>query len=170
MDNVLVYQPSSTTHWKNLFESKTMLLGSHNLNEGEELVGQIASVAIQSIKNQNGKDEKVPVLQFTNAPPMVLNITNTKTIAGLYGDRYDGWEGKSIQIYATKVKAFGSVTTALRIRAVVPVDNNDLQQFATQLDGCQNLEQLKQCYMSFPNNIKSALSAHKDEVKQRIGG
>ena len=34
----IVYEPSQTTHWKNLFPNKTMLLGSHNLNEGEELV------------------------------------------------------------------------------------------------------------------------------------
>jgi hypothetical protein len=165
----IVYQPSKTTHWKNLFENKTMLLGSHNLNEGEELVGQISSVSIESIKNQNGKDEHVPVIQFNNAPPMVLNITNTKTIAGLYGDLYDHWVGKFIQIYATKVKAFGSVTTALRIRAVVPTDPNELGQYQQQLDSCKDMEQLKQCYMAMPNNIKSALSSYKDQVKQRIG-
>ena len=34
----IIYEPSKTTHWRNLFESKSMLLGSHNLNEGEELV------------------------------------------------------------------------------------------------------------------------------------
>ena len=147
-----------------------MLLGSHNLNEGEELVCEISSVSIEAIKNQNGKDEQVPVVQFTNAPPMVLNITNTKTIAGLYGDLYDHWVGKLIQVFATKVKAFGSVTTALRVRAVVPTNPNDLDAYKTQLDSCQNMEQLKQCYMSMPNNIKSELASYKDEVKNRIGG
>ena len=78
MSNI-VYQPSQTTHWRNLFESKTMLLGSHNLNEGEELVAQISNVAIQEIRNQNGKTEKVPVANFFNAPPMVLNITTSVT-------------------------------------------------------------------------------------------
>jgi len=74
----IIYQPSVTTHWRNLFESKSMLLGSHNLNEGEELVCEIQSTSIEVIKNKNGKDERVPVLCFNNAPPMVLNITNTK--------------------------------------------------------------------------------------------
>lgn len=165
----IIYQPSVTTHWKNLFENKSMLLGSHNLNEGEELVCEITSVSIEAIKNQNGKDEHVPVVQFSNAPPMVLNITNTKTIAGLYGDLYDHWAGKLIQVYATKIKAFGSMTTALRVRAVIPTNPNDLVPYQQQLDSCQNIEQLKQCYMSLPNNIKSALASYKDEVKNKLG-
>lgn len=166
----VIYQPSKTTHWKNLFGNKSMLLGSHNLNEGEELVCEISSVSIEAIKNQSGKDEHVPVVQFSNAPPMVLNITNTKTIASLYGDLYDHWVGKLIQVFATKVKAFGSVTTALRVRATVPINPNDLGVYKSQLDSCENIDQLKQCYMSMPNNIKSELASYKDEVKNRIGG
>lgn len=166
----IVYQPSVTTHWKNLFENKSMLLGSHNLNEGEELVCEITSVSIEKIKNQSGKDEQVPVVQFSNAPPMVLNITNTRTIAGLYGDLYDHWAGKLIQVYTTKIKAFGAMTTALRVRAVVPTNPNELGQYQQQLDSCQTMDQLKQCYMNLPNNIKSELAGYKDEVKKRIGG
>ena len=112
----IVYQPSQTTHWRNLFESKSMLLGSHNLNEGEELVAQIQTVSVQEIKNTNGKKEKVPVVNFFNAPPMVLNITNSKTIESLYGPYAHNWEGRYIQIFATKVKAFGLEQMALRIR------------------------------------------------------
>ena len=164
----IIYQPSVTTHWRNLFESKSMLLGSHNLNEGEELVCAISSTSIEVIKNKNGKDERVPVLQFTNAPPMVLNITNTKMIASLYGDLYDAWVGKSIQVYATKVKAFGAVTMALRVRPVIPANSQDLQQYVTQLNQCGNIDQLKNVFMSLPNNVKPELSSLKDEIKSRL--
>ena len=73
----IIYQPSVTTHWRNLFESKSMLLGSHNLNEGEELVCEITNTGIQTIKNKNGKDEQVPVILFKNAPPTLSTITST---------------------------------------------------------------------------------------------
>lgn len=166
-----VYQTSATTHWRNLFESKSMLLGAHNLNEGEELVATIASASIQSIKNQNGKDERVPVITFANnVPPMVLNITNTKTIAALYGDLYENWIGRDIQVYATMVKAFGKEQMALRVRLIVPVNKNEVDGYAQQLFNCQNLDELKRVYMSLPNNIKGSLSGVKDKVKVNLGG
>lgn len=167
MSNI-IYEPSKTTHWRNLFENKSMLLGSHNLNEGEELVCQIHDTGIQTIKNKAGKDETVPVILFNNAPPMVLNITNTKTIASLYGDLYDNWVGKSIQVYATKVKAFGAVTTALRVRPVIPANSSDLKQFVDQLNQCGNIDQLKNTFMNLPNNVKPELSNLKDEIKARL--
>ena len=33
----LVFEPSATQHWKTLFPNKSAILGSHHLNEGEEL-------------------------------------------------------------------------------------------------------------------------------------
>ena len=167
MSNI-IYQPSETTHWRNLFESKSMLLGSHNLNEGEELVCEIHNTGIQTIKNKAGKDENVPIILFKNAPPMVLNITNTKTIASLYGDLYVNWVGKSIQVYATKVKAFGAVTMALRVRPVIPANSNDLKQFVDQLNQCGNIEQLKNVFMNLPNNVKPELTRLKDDIKLRL--
>ena len=167
MSNI-IYQPSTTTHWRNLFESKSMLLGSHNLNEGEELVCEICDTGMQTIKNKKGGDEQVPVILFTNAPPMVLNITNTKMIASLYGDLYNNWVGKSIQVYATKVKAFGQVTTALRVRPVIPANSNDLKQYVEQLNKCGTIEQLKNTFMNLPNNVKPELIAMKDEIKARL--
>ena len=167
MSNI-IFQPSVTTHWRNLFENKSMLLGSHNLNEGEELVCEISSTGLQTIKDKSGKDEQVPVILFTNAPPMVLNITNTKTIAALYGDLYDRWIGRSIQVYATKVKAFGSVTTALRVRPVIPANSNDLKQYVDQLNKCGSIDQLKQVFMSLPNNVKPELTQLKDAIKAQL--
>ncbi len=99
----LVYEASETTHWKNLFPNKMLLLGSQNLKAGEELIAEIASVEISAIKDQKGNDSRVPVVTFTNVAPMVLNITNTRILASLYGENYDAWVGKSIQIYATKI-------------------------------------------------------------------
>ncbi len=167
MDNV-IYQPSVTTHWRNLFESKAMLLGAHNLNQGEELVVKITGAGIQSIKNKAGKEEKVPVITFENANPMVLNITNTKTIASLYGDLYENWIGKSIQVYAAKVKAFGVEQMALRVKLAVPASIDDMNMHANTLRQCQTVDQLKSAYMNLPVNVKGQLSQLKDEIKNSM--
>jgi hypothetical protein len=164
----LVFEPSHTTHWKNLFPSKTLLLGSHNLNDGEELVATIKSVGLQEIKDQNGKTEQVPVMVFENAPPMVLNITNSTTIASLYGDKYDQWAGKSVQIYATKVKAFGEVVTALRIREAIPDVGESIAAHEKALRACQTLPDLQKVFMDLPKHLKPRLTAVKDEMKEKL--
>lgn len=162
----VVYEPSHTTHWKNLFPSKTLLLGSHNLNEGEELIATMAEVQVQQIKNKDGKDESVPVVKFTNAPPMVLNITNTRTIASLYGPNYEQWKGRSIQVYATMVKAFGKNEMALRIREAIPDTNQDVSQYADALKSCTTLKDLQGAWLKIPKHLQPKLEAVKNEMKE----
>lgn len=164
----LVYEPSETTHWKTLFKNKMQLLGSQNLNEGEELVVVIETVSTQIIKDKNGGEETVPVVTFSNAPPMALNITNAKTIANLYGNRYEDWIGKAIQVYAVTVKAFGDVTMALRVRSKIPVDNVDLGPYIEALESCETLEDLQEVYLALPKNIRAGVVKNKDEAKRRL--
>lgn len=162
----VVYEPSATTHWKNLFPNKMLLLGSQNLNAGEELVAEIDSVEVQVIKSQKGDEEQVPVVKFTNAPPMVLNITNAKTIAGLYGNTYDLWKGRSIQVYAVPIKAFGQQTEALRVREAIPDTNQDLSAYEELLRECKSMDDLKKTFGELPKHLKPKLVQIKDEVKE----
>lgn len=165
MSEKIVYEASTTTHWKNLFAKKCMLLGSHNLNEGEELVLQIMSVGISEIKNQNGKTEHVPVLQFNNCPPMVLNITNTRTIVSMYGEHYDKWSGCYIQLFSAMIKVKGVEQSALRIRPKKPSVGIDLSGYEQQIRSCKTIEQLKNMFMSIPSSARSQLNGLKDEMK-----
>lgn len=164
----LVFEPSQTTHWKNLFPNKMLLLGSQNLNENEELVAEISQVNIEEIRNTSGQIERVPVLKFVNAPPMVLNITNTRAIASMYGERYDSWVGCSIQIYATKVKAFGQETMALRVREAIPDTAQDITEHESNLKACTSMQDLQQVFMAIPKHLKARLVATKDEMKEQI--
>ena len=164
----LIFEPSQTTHWKNLFPNKMLLLGSQNLNPGEELIATIQSVEVQEIKNTSGQTERVPVARFENAPPMVLNITNTRTIASLYGEQYDGWTGKSIQIYATMVKAFGQEQMALRVREAIPDTNQRTDQHEAALRSCETMDQLKRVFMGIPKHLKPKLAPLKDEMKSKL--
>ncbi len=115
----------SKTHWKKLHNPD--YLGAYALGPGEELVATIKSVGVETVIGPDGKKEECTVVHFSSPPstkPMILNVTNSKTIEKLYGSPYvEDWEGKAIQIYATRVKAFGEVIEALRIRTVAPVTN-----------------------------------------------
>lgn len=167
MSNI-VYEAATTTHWKNLFAKKCMLLGSHNLNEGEELVLQIASVEIGNIKNQNGKDEKVPIIKFNNAPPMVLNITNTRTIASMYGELYDRWTGCYIQLFSAVIKVKGIQQSALRVRPKKPNVGQDLSQYENNLKSCRSIDELKNVFMSIPQSARGQLNSLKDSIKESL--
>ena len=164
----LVFEPSQTTHWKNLFPNKMLLLGSQNLNEGEELIAKIKSVDIEEIKSTNGQTERVPVVKFENAPPMVLNITNSRAIASLYGEHYDRWVGESVQIFATKIKAFGQEQMALRIREAIPDVNINTSTHENALRACTTLSDLQKVFMGIPKNIKPKLIDVKDEMKEQL--
>lgn len=165
----LIYTPSETTHWRNLFPNKSQLLGSHNLNPGEELIVEIKSVSAEgTIKNKKGKEETVPIIEFTNAPPMVLNVTNTKTIASLYGESYEGWIGKSIQLFVTEVSAFGEKVNALRVRGIIPDLNEDNSDYQTSLMNCSTLEELQAAFLAIPNHLRPRLTALKDEMKEKL--
>lgn len=145
-----------------------MLLGSHNLNQGEELVLQISCVSVQQIKNQNGKNESVPVIQFQNASPMVLNITNAKTIAALYGELHENWVGKHIQLFSAEIKVKGEKMTALRVRPKMPNVGVSYDNEERQIRSCQSLEQLQSVFMKLPPQAKSALNSLKDEMKGKL--
>ncbi len=109
------------THWKKL--TNPDYLGAYALQPGEELILTIKSVSNEVVTGTDGKKETCSVMRFEeNVKPMVLNATNSKTITKLFKTPYiEEWIGKQIQIYAEKVKAFGEVVDALRIRSFIPV-------------------------------------------------
>jgi len=110
------------THWKKL--ENPDYLGSYALQPGQDLTLQIKSVGQEDVYNvNNNKKETCTVAHFTDkgVKPMILNVTNCKTIAKIYDSPYiEDWIGKYITVYSAKVKAFGETVEALRIRPKVP--------------------------------------------------
>ncbi len=170
MNSKVIYEPSQTTHWKNLFPEKMKLLGSQNLNENEELVATIEKVAVEKVKNSTGRDENMPVISFTNAPPMILNVTNSKSIATLYGESYKNWAGKSIQLYATKVRFGKDMVDGLRVRNIIPSANIDLEPHKQNLMKCLSLEELQEVFSRIPKYIKGKVIDEKNKMKAKLQG
>lgn len=53
---------------------------------------------------------------------MVINKTNLKTIAKVYGPEVNDWSGKRITLFATTCKLKGEVVECIRIRDRKPAD------------------------------------------------
>ena len=99
-------------------------LGSWDL---EELPNREATLTIARIVDEdvvtNGNKERCTVCYWTdsNFKPMIWNVTNKKTVAKLYHTKNtEQLVGKAVVVGIEKVKAFGDVHDALRIRKRIP--------------------------------------------------
>ncbi len=104
-------------HFKLLFPSE--YLGSHDL-QGKDATVTIKKVVVEELKTDRGSERK-PVMYFEKTEKkLVLNKTNAKSIAALYGPEINVWAGKRITLYGTPVSAFGKEVEALRVRPTAP--------------------------------------------------
>ena len=106
-------------HWKKT--TNPNYIGSWDFDDGKDMIVKIKDVRIETVQNQQGKEDK-PVLHFEgDVKPLILNTTNMKTIEKVAGSPYmDEWVGKKVQLYVTMVPAFGTTTEAVRIREFAP--------------------------------------------------
>ena len=102
---------------KEMFPSK--YLRAADFEDGD------AVVTIERLEEDNvgmGKDAKdVWVLFFDELDKgLILNKTNTNTIAKLYGDDTDDWIGKKVTLFATEVQFQSEMVEAIRVRSKAP--------------------------------------------------
>jgi hypothetical protein len=88
---------------------------------GDSLKGKSVPMTIDRVVNEDvsnsDKTEEKQVLYFVESKKgMILNKTNAKRIARLYGPETDDWKGIVIELYTEPVKAFGEIHNALRVR------------------------------------------------------
>lgn len=114
------------THWKKL--TNPDYLGAYSIEDGQDLVLTIKSVGVEKVVGADGKKEDCVVCHWAeNAKPMILNSTNMKMITKLLDTPYiENWAGHKIQIGVERVKAFGDVVDALRVRKSLPKDKTIL--------------------------------------------
>lgn len=121
--------------------------------EGEAIKDSTLQLTIKDLKyeilkNHRGQEEQKPVIYFKeNRKGMVLNKTNAKILAVMFGPLTGGWENKVITIHTERVQAFGEVHNALRI---LPAQQG--KDFLPE-----NWQQLKPTKVDFFNAAKSEL-------------
>lgn len=84
------------------------------------MVVEIKNVSKKDVPGTDGKKEECIVAELVGQKPMILNATNCKTIASLYGNYIEDWQGKKITLFIANVRAFGTTVEALRVEAKVP--------------------------------------------------
>lgn len=112
---------SNKTHWKLL--TNPDYIGAYWLPDGEDVTVTIDYVVREMITGTGGKKEECTVAHLKNGvKPLILNVTNAKSIEKLYGTPYiEDWAGKQITLYASTAKLAGDVVACLRIRPKVTV-------------------------------------------------
>lgn len=122
------------THWKKL--SNPDYLGAYSIEDGRDLILTIQNVRQEQVTGADGKKEECIVAHFAEpVKPMILNATNCKMIAKLLKTSYiEDWAGHRVQIGAEKVKAFGEIVEALRVRSKLPSGNEE----KITCEGCAN--------------------------------
>ena len=108
------------THWKKL--SNPNYLGAYSIEDNKDLILTISKVQQETVTGPDGKKDECIVCYFSESEkPMILNSTNAKQIQKLLNTPYiEKWIGHKIQIGIEKVRAFGDIVEALRVRKFLP--------------------------------------------------
>ncbi|ARU04710.1 hypothetical protein CCO03_08510 [Comamonas serinivorans] len=94
-------------------------IGAYSLDPGQDLTVTISHVVREQVTGNGGKKEECTVAYLQGQKPFILNATNSKSIAKLYGPFIEDWAGRQITLFATTTKLAGEQVECLRIRPKV---------------------------------------------------
>ena len=111
--------PKDLKHWRNGFDSRFLRVFALN---GSPKTCLIKDVGELYSSDDKGKESKLQLLitlaEFDK--PWAINVTNSETIAQLYGDNPSGWIGKRVTLYPTKTKFGRETVDCIRVRDQIP--------------------------------------------------
>lgn len=169
----LLRMTTTSTHWKKM--TNPDYFGSHDLMTDSGEYGQItvtiASVSQEKVKGSDGKDSSCIVAKTQETKPIILNKTNCKTITKVLGTPIiERWAGHKVIIGVDKVKAFGDVTDALRVRSTKPVPEKpkDYTKQIEAINACPDMPALVALWQSMDAETKTACLAYKDARKTQL--
>ena len=157
------------THWKQNFNID--YLGAYSLDNGKDKVLTIKRLSKEMVKGTGGKEAECLVCFFLeDEKPMILNRTNCKTIAKMFGTPYiEEWAGRKISVYVANVKAFGEDNVeALRVRAIAEtdiVDPAELEAATNALTACETVPALQACFVGLSRPLQAATVSVKNDMK-----
>lgn len=115
-------ETQTLTNWRKL--TNPDYLGAYDFQPGEERIVTIKEVKREMVKSDRGSEECTVVHFVENYKPMIMNVTNCKMLTKVCDTPYiEQWSGKSFKIVVAKIKAFGDIVDALRIKQekILPV-------------------------------------------------
>lgn len=92
-----------------------------NYLKAADLQGQAVKVKVKEVVPEDiGSDRKLVIYFDGKSKGMVLNKTNARTIADVFGDETENWTGAEIEVFAMKVDFQGRMVDGLRVRVPPP--------------------------------------------------
>jgi hypothetical protein len=160
------------THWKS--QVNPDYLGAYAIPPNQTLILTIKSATKELVPSPNGDRKECLVIHFSekDIKPMVCNRTNGKNIQKALKSPYlEEWIGKKIELYVSKVKAFGDTMDAIRVRDYAPVIKQiDPIEAIKKLNLCKTAEELKNAYLSLSKDEQSNAEVikAKDLLKDKL--
>lgn len=150
------------THWKKLYNPN--YLGSWSLAPGVDMILTIKTVTKEAVTGSDGKESECTIVQFNeDVKPLILNKTNAISIQKVMSTPYiEEWIGNRIQLYTTRIKAFGDMVEALRVRAKSPKKVEELTPNHEKWDNA--IESLRKGYTTI-DAIKKHYSVSDEHTK-----
>lgn len=98
-------------------------LGHWDLPEDDDLVATIEGVKMGTVKNQRGSEQKQTLFFEENIKPLILNVTNCKSITKALGTSHrEEWRHKRIALFRGR-EPKSEDGFAVRIRDYPPKEN-----------------------------------------------
>lgn len=112
-------------HWKSMMDRRWLFAFDLGGKDATLTIERVTKGEVQGEQNQ--KSNK-PICYFKGRDkagepikPLALNVTNCKTIAGMYGNDTDDWAGKRVTLFPTTTRAKGGEEVeCIRVRPRVP--------------------------------------------------
>lgn len=103
--------------------------GAYALPDGKDLTVTIDYVIREVVPGPGGKKEECTVAYLIGNKPLILNVTNCKSITKLYNSAYiEDWRGKKITLFASTTKYAGDMVECVRIRPQVTVQKQQISE------------------------------------------
>lgn len=87
-------------------------------NLGDSKVVTIRGVDIKEVGEEKVKKGVIYFHEFARG--LVINKTNSQTIAGMYGGETDDWIGMKITLYRSETPFKGKIVPCIRVKDSVP--------------------------------------------------
>ena len=159
------------THWKG--QVNPDYLGAYAIPPEGSLILTIKMVRKELVSSPTGEKKECLVVHWMESfKPMVCNRTNGKTIERVVKSPYiEQWVGKKVELYSSRVKAFGEEMDALRVKAIAPeVLLIDTKPAIEKLKTSTTLEELKVAYTSLTQDEQNHIEVVKikDQLKAKL--
>lgn len=129
------------THWRKT--DNPNYLGAYAFQDGEEKALTICEVKTEKVMNPEmlTEEDKLVIHFKEGEKPLILNTTNKRMIAKVVESPYlEDWPNHGIILCVQRVKAFGELVEAVRIRPIKPFICSDCGNVITGFENMLHSE------------------------------